>query len=96
MTKKKFRKKENSPRYNRPKTELIGLDAMLDLLILVLWTTYVIGEKIVSLLVIAPPESGKTELMKKLRKNKGVHVLRRFTACGFIKDLLSKRMPRAF
>jgi len=34
--------------------------------------------------------------MKKVRNNKGVHVLRRFTACGFIKDLLAGRMVLLF
>ena len=77
-------------------TELEGLEVILDLIILVLWTSYIVGEKIVSILVLAPPESGKTELMKKIRYNIGVHVLRRFTACGFIKDLLAGRMSMRF
>ena len=96
MKKIKYRKKKSSHGYRLPETELIGLDPILDLLILALWTAYILGEKTVSLLLLAPPESGKTELMKKLRKNNGVHVLRRFTACGFIKDLLSGKMPLLF
>lgn len=93
---KRYSRKKPSPGYKLPETELIGLVPILDLLILVLWTAYILGEKTVSLLLLAPPELGKTELMKKFRKNRGVHVLRRFTACGFIKDLLSGRMPLLF
>lgn len=93
---KNYRKKKRSKKYDLPETELVGLEAILDLLILVLWTVYIKREKIVSLLILAPPESGKTELMKKFRKNNGVHVLRRFTACGFIKDLLAGKLRVLF
>jgi len=94
--KKKFRKKKQPSGYKVPETELKGLKAILDLIILALWTSYILGEKIVSLLILAPPESGKTALMKKFRNNRGIHVLRRFTACGFIKDLLAGRMVLLF
>jgi len=53
---------------------------------------YVKGERIVSLLLVAEPESGKTELMKKYRKNRGVFVRRRFTSYGVIRDLLEGKM----
>ena len=68
-------------------TELIGLKAIQDLIELALWSAYINGERIVSLMLVADPESGKTELMKKYRKNKGIHVRRRFTAYGVIRDL---------
>ncbi len=95
MTKKKS-KKHKTEKYQNPKTELIGLDPILDLISLALWTTYIHGERIVSLLLLAPPESGKTEVMKKFRKNRGVNVRRRFTACGIIKDLISNKIQILF
>jgi len=94
--KKKYQKKKSSPGYKIPMTELKGLEAVLDLIILAMWTPYVLGEKIVSLMILAPPESGKTEAMKKIRFNKGIYILRRFTACGFIKDLLANKIPILF
>jgi hypothetical protein len=95
MKKIKYHKKTTSG-YKLPKTELKGMEAMLDLLILILWTAYVFGEKIVSFLFLSDPESGKTTLMQKIRHNVGVHVLRRFTAYGFIKDLMSGRSSILF
>lgn len=80
------------PVYTLKKTELIGLEALQDLIELGLWSAYVKGERIVSLLIVAEPESGKTELMKKYRKNKGVFVRRRFTSYGIIRDLLDGKM----
>jgi hypothetical protein len=72
------------------------LEPIQDLIELALWTPYVKGERIVSLLVIAEPESGKTELMKKYRKNKGVHVRRRFSAYGILRDLIDGKIHTLF
>jgi hypothetical protein len=68
--------------YHLGKTELIGMEAIQDIIELVLWTLFVLGERIVSLLLVSDSETGRTELMKKYRKNKGVHFRRRFTAYG--------------
>ena len=57
--------------YSLQETELIGMKTIQDLIELTLWSAYIKGERIVSLLLVADPESGKTELMKKYRKNKG-------------------------
>lgn len=95
-TSKKYGKKKRSPRYKLEKTELIGLEAIQDVIELALWSTYIKGERIVSLLIVAPPESGKTELMKKYSKNKGVHVRRRFTPYGIIKDLTAGKLSLLF
>ena len=95
-TEKKYRKTKRPPRYKLEKTELIGLEAIQDLIELVLWSAYVRGERVVSLLIVAESESGKTELMKKYRKNVGVHVRRRFTACGLITDLTDGILPLLF
>jgi hypothetical protein len=78
------------------KTELVGLELIQDSIELALWSLYVMGEKIVSLLFLAEPESGKTEIMKKYRKNKGVHVRRRFSACGILKDLIDGKIRMLF
>lgn len=45
---------------------LIGLQPVFDLLSLALWSGQVIGERPVSLLVVAPVASGKTSLLEKL------------------------------
>ena len=78
------------------KIELIGLEPIQDLVELVLWTTYIKYAKPGSLLIIAEPESGKTELMKKYRKNKGVQARRRFTAYGVQDDLINDRISVRF
>jgi len=93
---KKYRKTKRSCKYELQETELIGLEAPQDLIELALWSTYVKGERVVSLLLVAEPESGKTELMKKYRKNIGLHVRRRFSACGLITDLIDGMLPLLF
>lgn len=95
-SKKYRRKKRSATRYALEKTELIGIEAIQDLVELALWSAYIKGERIVSLLIVADPESGKTELIKKYRKNQGIHVRRRFTAYGIIKDLLNGKMTMLF
>ena len=72
------------------------MDAVQDLIELALWSAYVKGERIVSLMLVAEPESGKTELMKKYRKNQGVSVRRRFTSYGIIKDVIDGKMKLLF
>lgn len=78
------------------KTELEGMEPIQDLLELTLNSAYVRGERTVSLLVVAEPESGKTELMKKYRKNNGVHIRRRFTAYGILTDLIQGKIHTLF
>lgn len=78
------------------RTELVGMSPIQDPMELTLWTAYVKYERTVSLLVVAEPESGKTELMKKYRKNKGVHVRRRFSACGIVTDLIQGKIHTLF
>ena len=95
-TEKKYRRKHRSPRYRLQLTELVGMEAIQDLIELVLWTLYIMGERIVSFLLVGEPGSGKTELMKKYRNNQGVHVRRRFTAYGLLQDLINKRIPMLF
>jgi len=77
-------------------TELVGLEPIQDIIELTLITSYVKGEKTVKLLVVAEPESGKTELMKKYRNNRGVHVRRRLTAYGILTDLLQGKIHTLF
>lgn len=64
------------------KTELIGIQPIQDLVELTLWTAYIKYERVCSLLIVANPESGKTELLKKYRKNNGIHLTKRFSAYG--------------
>jgi hypothetical protein len=78
------------------RTELIGIEPIMDLVELTLWTAYVKYERTVSLLILAKPESGKTELLKKYRKNNGTISRRRFTAFGIIRDLKEGRIAVLF
>jgi len=68
---------------------LKDLDALIDMLTLVLLSAYVRNvSKPNSLLIIAKPESGKTEAMKKYRINKNVAYLSDVTAFGIQRDYL--------
>jgi hypothetical protein len=78
------------------KTELIGIEPIQDLVELALWTAYVKYEKIASLMIVAEYESGKTELLKKYRRNNGVHGMRRFSAVGVQNDLIQGRINTLF
>jgi hypothetical protein len=49
-----------------------------------LFTDYIKDERPVSLIIIAEPESGKTELVKKAKRVKGVLYLTDATAWGII------------
>lgn len=60
------------------------------LLALTLYSAYIKNEKAVNLLLIANPEAGKTELLKKFYQNKGVAVLTDVTAYSISRDLLHK------
>lgn len=78
------------------KTELIGIDPIQDLIELALYTPYIKSERVVSLMIVARPESGKTEIGKKYRKNNGVTSLRRFSAYGIQKSLMDKKIKPLF
>lgn len=75
---------------------LEGSEPIQDIIDLTIHTAYVKFERIISLLLVSETEAGKTELIKKFRKNKGVHPRRRFTAYGIINDLLSKFISLQF
>jgi len=68
---------------------LKDLDALLDMIVLVLLSAYVRDAKPVSLLIIAHPESGKTEVMRKFAVNKNVAYLSDVTAYGIQRDYLN-------
>jgi hypothetical protein len=78
--------------YSLKKTELIGMEAPQDILELAVLTTHVKNERQDSVFLLAPPESAKTQLMLKYRKNKGIIVVRRFTAFGITKDVRSGKI----
>jgi len=82
--------------YTLQKTELIGIEPIQDLLELTIYTAYVKFERVVSSLFVSEPEAGKTELIKKYRKNKGIHNRRRFTYYGIIQDILDGRIKVLF
>jgi len=68
-------------------TELIGVQSLLYMIELVLWSAYVWGARQVSLIILAKPETAKTEAPAKYVGNEGVISIRRFTARG-ITDML--------
>ena len=82
--------------YELEKTELQGTEPIQDLIDLTIHTAYAKFERIDSLLLVSETEAGKTELIKKFRKNKGVHTRRRFTAYGIINDLLNEEIKVLF
>lgn len=53
-------------------------------------------ERIVSLMIVAYPESGKTELIKKYRENNGIIPMRRFSAYGLIEALRTGKLKPRF
>lgn len=65
------------------------LDALVDMVVLVLLSAYVRDAKPVSLLIVAHPESGKTEVMKKFAVNKTVAYLSDVTSYGIQRDYLN-------
>lgn len=71
------------------KTELLHTDVIQDIVEIALYTNWVSNECVVSLLLYADFESGKTEIQKKYYNNRGVTNRRRFSATG-IKDSLLK------
>ncbi|GAJ18755.1 unnamed protein product, partial [marine sediment metagenome] len=63
---------------------MIKLGELEKLIEITLFTGYIKDERPVSLLIVAQPESGKTELVKKAKRVKGVLYLTDATAWGII------------
>ncbi len=79
------------------KTELIGLEPVFDAIELAALSVYVKNEKPVSLLLLSEAESGRTEALKKFACNsKSIQVMRRFTAHGYQRDLISGKIKLLF
>jgi len=67
------------------------LDPLVDMVTLTIYTAYIKNlPKPNSLLIIAKPESGKTEIMKKFISNKNVAYVSDLTAYGIERDYLSR------
>ena len=69
-------------------TELRGVQSLLYIIELVLWSAYVWGARQVSLIILAKPETAKTEAPAKYVGNKGVIPIRRFSARGITEMLM--------
>jgi len=70
---------------------LRDLDSLVDIIKLTLYTAYIKNvPKPNSLIIVAKPESGKTEVMRKFAINKNVAYLSDVTAFGIQRDYLSK------
>jgi len=63
---------------------MINLQDLEKLIEVTLFTGWIKDERPVSLLIVADPESGKTELVKKTKRVKGVLYLTDATAYGII------------
>lgn len=68
----------------------MALDALETTVKATLFSAYVKDEKPLSLLIVAKPESAKTEVLKKYRENKGIVYLTDCTAYGLTRDILPK------
>jgi hypothetical protein len=77
-------------------TELIGYKPILDAIDLALRSKYIRNENPVSLLLLSQAESGRTEAIKKFRFNDGIVMYRRFTAYGFLRDLIDGTVKLLF
>ena len=64
---------------------MIKVEELIDIIELGLWTPYVANEKPVSLLITAPVEAGKSEMVKLFRLNNGILLLTDATAWGIAK-----------
>lgn len=75
---------------------LIGLSLIHEIVETVLWTGWVEGEKPVSAILIADPESGKTEILEDFRYNRGVLYMSDVTVWGLtekIKTVFNDKKP---
>ncbi len=71
--------------------QLRNLEPLVDVITLTIYTAYIENvQKPNSLLIIAKPESGKTEVMKKFISNKNIVYLSDATAFGIERDYLLK------
>jgi hypothetical protein len=68
----------------------VHMDNLKKMIEVSLISPYIIGEKPISLLIVAKPESGKTTALKAYRKNKGIVYMTDCTAYGIQRDLLPK------
>jgi len=66
------------------------LDAIQMIINRALWSGWLVDEKPVSLMLIAPAESGKTEMISKFQHNKGVAYLTDITAFSIARDFIPK------
>jgi len=87
---KKSSKFYPSKAYIKPpvKTELIGVQSLNYHLELTLWSPYVKDARQVSTIILAKPETAKTEAPAKYVGNQGVIPIRRFTHYGIVEMLL--------
>jgi len=67
---------------------MISIEILEHIVKLVLYSAYLKDEEPLSLIIVAKPESGKTELLKQFRYNKGIAYKSDFTAYGLMRDVL--------
>jgi hypothetical protein len=67
---------------------LVKLEPLQKMIECVLISPYIKEEKLISLLIVAKPESGKTSTMKQYRENKGISYLADCTAYGITTEIL--------
>jgi len=75
---------------SKVKGRVIQVDLLKKIVKCAVISPYIKGEKPISLMIVAKPESGKTTTMKVYRNNKGIQYLTDATAYGITRDLLPK------
>jgi hypothetical protein len=61
-----------SPKGNQILTEMVNLQPLQKIVECTIYSPYIRGEKPISLLIVAKPESGKTSVLKMYRENNGI------------------------
>jgi len=68
--------------------KIIGMDYIEKMIELALWSSYIKGEREISVILVAKPASGKTTALMKYANNKGLCVLSDSTAYGIRRDII--------
>jgi hypothetical protein len=79
-----------SPKGNQTSLQMVNLQPLQKIVECTIYSPYIQGEKPLSLLIVAKPESGKTSVLKMYRENKGIVYVTDCTAYGLTRDILPK------
>jgi len=83
-----------SPTSNQTSLQMVNLQPLQKIVECTIYSPYIQGEKPLSLLIVAKPESGKTSVLKMYRENRGIVYITDCTAYGLTRDILPKIVSR--